>query len=453
MPTKKQTEKSPLAYKSRSGWDILQGKEARIDAYAREYIRFLSEVKTEREAVSYIRDKASLDKNIICVENRGKAIALCRIGNRPLDGGIRIVVAHLDSPRLDLKANPLYEDTDLAMLKTHYYGGIKKYQWLARPLAIHGVVIREDGRAVSIVMGEDENEPCFTIEDLLPHLAGKAQYGKKLEDAFVAEKLNIICGSHPDLKAKEDKVKRRILEFLHRKYGIVEQDFTSADIEVVPAGRAREVGFDRSLVGAYGQDDRVCSWAAHSAILDARKVPYTTVALLVDKEEIGSDGNTGAKSIFLEEVLWTLGERLKQDINPGRVLFRSRAISGDANGALDPDYPEVHEKNNAARMGYGVCITKFTGSRGKAGSNEAHAEYMGWIRSFLNRKQIPWQTGELGKVDEGGGGTVAKFLAEYGMDIVDAGPPLLSMHAPFELSSKVDVYATYLAYRAFMEES
>jgi aspartyl aminopeptidase len=453
MPTKRPNGKNPLANKPRSGWDMLQGREARIDAYAKEYIRFLSEVKTEREAVSFIRDKASRDKNILTIDNRGKALALCRTGSRPLDGGIRIVVAHLDSPRLDLKANPLYEDTELAMLKTHYYGGIKKYQWLARPLAIHGVVVKGDGTMVDIVIGEDEAEPCFTIEDLLPHLAGKAQYGKKIEDAFVAEKLNLICGSRPDLKAKDEKVKGQILSLLNRKYGIVEQDFTSADIEVVPAGRAREVGFDRSLVGAYGQDDRVCSWAAFSALFAARKVPYTTIALLVDKEEIGSDGNTGAKSIFLEEVLWSLAARLKQDIRPARVLYRSRAISGDANGALDPDYPEVHEKNNAARMGYGVCVTKFTGSRGKAGSSEAHAEYMGWIRNILNRKEIPWQTGELGKVDEGGGGTVAKFLAEYGMDIVDAGPPLLSMHAPFELSSKVDVYATYLAYRAFMEES
>ncbi|HOS96234.1 MAG TPA: aminopeptidase [Deltaproteobacteria bacterium] len=453
MPKKKPSHTNPLAHKPRSGWDILAGKEARIDAFARDYIRFLSTVKTEREAVAYIRDRSTLDKGLLAFDNRGKALALCRTGSRPLSDGIRIVVSHLDSPRLDLKANPLYEDTELAMLKTHYYGGIKKYQWLARPLAIHGVVIREDGTAVNVVIGEEDGEPCFTIEDLLPHLAGKAQYGKKLEEAFQGEKLNLIVGSRPDLKAKEEKVKARILDLLHRRYGIVEQDFTSADLEVVPAGRAREVGFDSSLVGGYGQDDRVCAWAASAAILDARKVPYTTIALLVDKEEIGSDGNTGAKSIFLEEVLWALAERLKQDIAPARVLYRSRAVSGDVNGALDPDYPEVHEKSNAARMGYGVCVTKFTGSRGKSGASEAHAEYMGWIRSILNRKKIPWQTGELGKVDEGGGGTVAKFLAEYGMDIVDVGPPLLSMHAPFELASKVDCYATYLAYRAFMEES
>jgi len=453
MPTRKHVAKKDLAIKARSGWEILQGKEARIESYCREYLDFLSQVKTEREAVGYIMAKASRDKGLMVFENRGKAIALCRTGSNPLDAGVRIVVAHLDSPRLDLKANPLYEDTEIAMLKTHYYGGIKKYQWLARPLALHGVVVREDGKQVKVIVGEDPAEPCLTIEDLLPHLSGKSQSGKKIEDVFLGEKLNLICGSMPDLKSKDEKVKRHILALLNKKYGIMEQDFVSADLEVVPAGPAREVGFDGSMVGAYGQDDRVCSWAAFIAVFEARKVPYTTITLLVDKEEIGSDGNTGAKSIFLEEVLWALGERLKQDIKPSRVLFRSKAISGDANGALDPDYPEVHEKTNAARMGYGVCITKFTGSRGKVGSSEAHAEYIGWLRSILNRKQIPWQTGELGKVDEGGGGTVAKFLAEYGMDIVDAGPPLLSMHAPFELASKVDCYSTYLAFRAFMEET
>jgi len=452
MPKRRQADKNILTYKPKSGWELLKGKEARIEAFCREYISFLSDVKTEREAVSYLKERASRIKALHVFENRGRAIAICRPGTLPVAGGIRIVVAHLDSSRLDLKANPLYEDTDLVMLKTHYYGGIKKYQWLARPLALHGMVLKGDGSMVRIVIGEDEGDPCFTIEDLLPHLAYKAQYGKKLEDAFQGEKLNLICGSKPDLKAKDEKVKRQILALLHKKYGIVEEDFTSADLEIVPAGPAREVGFDRSLIGAYGQDDRVCSWAAFAAVCDSGKVPHTSVTLLVDKEEIGSEGNTGAKSLFLEEVLWSLGDALKQDVNPARVLFKSKAISADANGGLDPEYPEVHEKANAARLGYGTCVTKFTGSRGKAGSSEASAEYVGWIRSILNRNKIPWQTGELGKVDEGGGGTVAKYLAEYGMDIVDVGAPLLSMHSPFELSSKVDVYATYMAYRAFMEE-
>jgi len=452
MPRKKTPEKKDLTYKAKSGWEILKDRQDDIEAYNREYIRFLSEVKTEREAVNYIRGLSKGMKGLHIIENRGKAIAVCRKGKLPLKEGVSIVIAHIDCPRLDLKANPLYEDTDFAMLKTHYYGGIKKYQWLARPLAIHGVVGRANGSLVNISLGEVAKEPCFTIEDLLPHLAANAQYSKKLSDAFQAEKLNIIIGSKPDMKLKENKVKMHILSLLHEKYGIVEQDFVSADLEIVPAGPAREVGIDRSMVGGYGQDDRVCSWAAYAAVRDAVKGNHTSIAMLVDKEEIGSEGNTGAKSLFIEEVLWELSEYFKENIIPARVLFRSRAISGDANGGLDPDFPEVHEKSNAARVGYGVCITKFTGARGKVGSSEAHAEYMMQMRALLNKHGIPWQTGELGKVDEGGGGTVAKYLAEYGMDIVDMGPPLLSMHSPFELSSKVDTYATYRAYRAFMEE-
>lgn len=452
MPRKRITDKIDLTHKIKSGWEILEGRDREIESYNKDYIRFLTKVKTEREAVAYIREQAKGAKGLHLIENRGKAIAVCRKGKTPLCDGVNIVIAHIDCPRLDLKANPLYEDTDFAMLKTHYYGGIKKYQWLARPLAIHGVVGKEDGSLVNITIGEDENDPCFTIEDLLPHLAANAQYSKKLSEAFQAEKLNIIIGSRPDFQVKDNKVKEHILRLLNERYGIIEQDFVSADLEIVPSGPAREVGIDRSMVGGYGQDDRVCSWAAFAAVRDAKTVSRTSIAVLVDKEEIGSEGNTGAKSNFLEEVLWELAERFKETIVPSRVLFRSKAVSGDATGGLDPDYPEVHEKMNAARVGYGVCVTKFTGSRGKVGSNEAHAEYMAQTRSYLNRNAIPWQTGELGKVDEGGGGTVAKYLAEYGMDIVDMGPPLLSMHSPFELSSKVDTFSTYLAYRAFMEE-
>ncbi|HON38135.1 MAG: aminopeptidase [Desulfomonilia bacterium] len=452
MPRKRATAKPDLVHKIKSGWEILKESLAEVESYNQEYLKFLTQVKTEREAVEYFRARAGEAGGLELVENRGKALAVCRRGAIPLKDGVRIVVAHIDCPRLDLKANPLYEDTDLAMLKTHYYGGIKKYQWLARPLALHGVVVKEDGSLLKVLIGEDPDDPCFTIEDLLPHLAANAQYSKKLPDAFQAEKLNIILGSRPDLTAKDSKVKAYILSLLHERYGIVEQDFVSADLEIVPAGPAREVGIDRSLIGGYGQDDRACSWAAFAAVRDAASKGFTSIALLMDKEEIGSEGNTGAKSMFIEEVLWELASRFGEEIVPSRVLFRSKAISGDANGAFDPDYPEVHEKMNAARLGYGVCVTKFTGARGKVGSSEAHAEYMAYIRSLLNRSQIPWQTGELGKVDEGGGGTVAKFLAEYGMDIVDMGPALLSMHSPFELSSKVDTYSTYLAYRAFMED-
>lgn len=452
MPRKKTVDRPELANKVKSGWEIFKDRLSEIESYNKEYIEFLTKVKTEREAVAYFKEHARKDKGLLLIENRGKTIAVCRKGKAPMKDGIRIVVAHIDCPRLDLKANPLYEDVDFAMLKTHYYGGIKKYQWLARPLAIHGVLAKEDGSLVRVVVGEDASEPCFTIEDLLPHLAANAQYSKKVPDAFQAEKLNIIIGSRPDLTVKDNKVKEHVLKLLNEKYGIVEQDFVSADLEVVPAGPAREVGIDRSLIGSYGQDDRVCSWAAFAAVRDMKQAPLTSIALLVDKEEIGSEGNTGAKSKFIEEVLWELAERFREDIIPSRVLFKSKAISGDANGGLDPDYPEVHEKTNAARVGYGVCITKFTGARGKVGASEANAEYMALMRSYLNRKNIPWQTGELGKVDEGGGGTVAKYLAEYGMDVVDMGPALLSMHSPFEISSKVDTYSAYLAYRSFMEE-
>ncbi|HDP24561.1 MAG TPA: aminopeptidase, partial [Deltaproteobacteria bacterium] len=336
MQKRSKTPQKSFAHKPVSGWEVLKDRQEHVESYARTYMEFLSAVKTERECARYVMDRAKADKKLHVVENRGKAIAVCRPGTNALEEGVRIVVAHMDCPRLDLKANPLYEDTDLAMLKTHYYGGIKKYQWLARPLALHGVVVREDGSTIECVVGEDEADPCFTIDDLLPHLAANAQYSKKVGDAFVGEKLNIICGSRPDLKAKEDKVKQTILGLLHEKYGIVEQDFVSADLEVVPAGGAREVGFDRSMIGAYGQDDRVCAWAAFTAILDAKKVPFTSIALLVDKEEIGSEGNTGAKSMFLEEVLWDLSERMKRSIDPARVLYRSRAISGDVNGAYDP---------------------------------------------------------------------------------------------------------------------
>lgn len=436
-----------------NAWEILDGRRDEVEAYCRNYREFISAVKTEREAVSYLREAAAGIDGLELVENRGKAIAVCRRGTAPLKEGVRLVVSHLDAPRLDLKVNPLYEDTGLAMFKTHYYGGIRKYQWLARPLALHGVVVRSDGSQVQIVIGEDGDDPCFTIEDLLPHLAHKAQADKSVSDAFPGEKLNLIVGSEPKDGEKDNAVKKRVLELLEERYGIAEADFVSADLEAVPAGPAREVGLDRSMIGGYGQDDRVCSWAAFKAVVDAGSVPYTTIALLVDKEEIGSEGNTGAKSRFLEEVIWELSERWGEDVNPARVLYRSRALSGDVNGALDPEWPEVHEKTNAARLGHGVCITKFTGSRGKSGSSEAHAEYLGWLRGVMDRHQVPWQTGELGKVDEGGGGTVAKFFAAYGMDIVDLGTALLSMHAPFELASKADVFATYLAYRAFMEES
>ncbi len=448
----KKSKSDAFLRETKSGWEVLKRKEKTLQAFCDNYLDFISKAKTEREAVQYVKGSLKGKHNLHVVENRGKAIAICRKGSRPLSDGVRIIISHLDSPRLDLKANPLYEDCELAMLKTHYYGGIKKYQWLARPLALHGVIIKGDGKSLEIVIGEDPSDPCFTIEDLLPHLARNVQTGKIVADAFKGEKLNIICGSRPALDEKDKQIKRRIMTLLNEKYGLIEEDFISADLEVVPAGPGRSVGLDSSMIGAYGQDDRVCSWAALQAVLDSKRHEHTIIAMLVDKEEIGSDGNTGAKSMFIEEVIWELAEKFGEEVVPSRVLYRSKAISGDVNGALDPEYPEVHEKANAARFGHGICVTKFTGSGGKYSANEAHAEYMGWIRQMLNRRRIPWQTGELGKVDEGGGGTVAKYLAAYGMDIVDMGPALLSMHSPFELASKADIYATYLAYLAFLEE-
>ena len=436
--------------KLRTAWEMLKGKEKKIEAYCLGYMEFLSAAKTEREVVRFVSSKSA--DGIIVVENRGRSIALIKKGKAPMSSGLRIIASHIDSPRLDLKARPLYEDTGIALMKTHYYGGIKKYQWLARPLALHGIIAKTDGRAVEITIGEDEHEPCFAIDDLLPHLSYKVHNDKKVSDAFQGEKLNIIVGSVPDIKVKSSRVKKNILSILRAKYGIIEEDFVSADIEIVPAGPAREVGLDRSMIGGYGQDDRICAWAAFSAINSAGKLPFTSIVLLADREETGSNGNTGIKSLFLEEVIYGLSERFNEPMIPARVLYKSRAISADVNAAFDPDYPEVHEKANAAKMGMGVCLTKFTGSRGKSGASEASAEYMGWIRSILNKKQIPWQTGELGKVDEGGGGTIAKHLAAYGMDIVDMGPALLSMHSPFELAGKADAYSAYLSYLAFLEE-
>ncbi len=472
MPEKKLTKKQiedlskRLTYSPRLVWDEISAAEKkRVFSFADGYKTFLDRAKTEREAVSCIREMAEksgfqLDPGkrvhgpLICTFH-GKAIALVKPGKEALEEGARIIVSHIDAPRLDLKQRPLYEEVDLAFLKTHYYGGIKKFQWLSRPLAIHGRVVKRDGNTLDLSIGEAESDPVFTVLDLLPHLARKIQYQKKLGEAIEGEKLNLIVGSLPlgDSETKE-RFKLAVLNLLNESYGLTEEDLLSAELEVVPAGNARDVGWDRSLVGAYGQDDRICAYAGLRAVLDSKDTARTAIALFVDKEEIGSEGATGAKSRFLESVIADVMEMLGQrasSIGVSRVLSRSRALSSDVNGALDPDYQEVHEKQNAARMGYGVCITKFTGQGGKYSANDADAEYVGWLRRLFNREKIIWQTGELGKVDEGGGGTVAKFLAPYGMDIVDCGPALLSMHSPFEIAHKGDLYMTYRGFRAFYE--
>ncbi|MFH1596880.1 MAG: aminopeptidase [Pseudomonadota bacterium] len=445
-------------------WDrVDQAERAAIFAYAEDYKAFLDRVKTEREAVNEISAQAG-NRGFVELINgttgprtfytyKGKTIILAVQGRRPLTQGLRLVASHIDSPRLDLKQYPLYEDTDLAFLKTQYYGGIKKYQWLARPLAIHGVVLKSDGRRVELTVGEDPGDPVFTVLDLLPHLARKAQMDKKVTDAFEGEKLNVLVGSLPlgDADTKE-RFKLYLLKHLEERYGIREEDFISAELELVPAGPARDLGWDRSLVGAYGQDDRSCAYASLRALLDLQEPEYTCLALFYDKEETGSEGNTSAKCCLLEEMVELLLERAGESpLARRRTLMASKAISADVTGAMDPDYPEVHEKRNAARLGYGVAFSKYGGSGGKYYTSDANAEYVAWLRKIFREYGVIWQAGQLGKVDEGGGGTIAKYLAIHGLEIIDCGTPLLSMHSPFEVASKADLYMTCKAYQAFFK--
>lgn len=455
-----------LKISARLVWDSIDnGEKKGVFSFAKEYQAFLDAAKTEREAVQIIIEKAA-GKGYKPVEStregakvyrihKGKCVALARIGKRPLTDGLRIVASHLDAPRLDLKQKPLYEDGDLVFLKTHYYGGIKKYHWVTRPLALHGIIIKTDGTQVKVKIGEEEGDPVFTITDLLPHLARRTQYNKKLPEIIVGEKLNLLIGSLPfPGKEVKERFKLQVLAYLKENLGIAEEDFISAELEVVPAGRAREVGLDRSMIGAYGQDDRSSAYASLAAILSGERPTCTSICLFVDKEEIGSDGNTGAKSRFLESFIFDLARLTNLPLEVPTIhtcLMRSKAISADVAAAIDPDFPDVHEKKNDAKMGYGVCLTKYTGSGGKYGASDANAEYMGWIRKILNENKIVWQAAGLGKVDEGGGGTVAKFLAIYGLEIVDLGTPLLSMHSPFEIAHKGDLYMTYKALQAFLQ--
>ena len=448
-------------------WDRLRAQERKeVFVFGEGYKDFLNSGKTEREAVAAIEKHAkrsgfkeaesSPSHRKLYKVFKHKAIGLAVLGKRPPQEGLRIMVSHVDAPRLDLKQNPLYEEVDLALLKTHYYGGVKKYQWVSCPLALHGKIIRKDGSALDLTVGEDDSDPVFTVADLLPHLARKTQYEKKLGDAIVGEKLNALAGSipYPDSEVQE-RIKLQILDYLHKTYGLIEEDFISAEIELVPAGKARDVGWDKSLTGAYGQDDRICVYTSLKAITEVERPPVTALVLFLDKEEIGSEGNTGAKSRFLQDMVAAIlrqsGVAVEEHVIR-QALMHSHAISADVNGALDPDYQEVHEKRNAARLGYGVCVTKFTGSGGKYSSSDANAEYVGMIRRLFNQNSIVWQTGEIGKIDEGGGGTVAKFLASYGLEIIDCGTPLLGMHSPFEISSKADTYMTYKAYKVFLSK-
>jgi aspartyl aminopeptidase len=444
----------------KSGWKKKTTNEIK-DAFTfcEGYKKFLDEAKTEREGVVFIEQAlrasgfaSAPTGQKFYRSNKAKSIIAFRNGTVGIQEGVRIITAHIDAPRLDLKQDPLYEDVDLALLRTHYYGGIKKYQWVAMPLAVHGVVVKKDGRVIPFSIGEGENDPVFAIDDLLPHLSRKTQDKREAGDAIDGEKLTVLFGSIPLVGEDKEAVKKSIVKLLFESYGIEEEDLLSAELQVIPAFKARDVGIDRSMVGAYGQDDRACAYPLLKAIVDIGDPVHPALAIFVDKEEIGSEGNTSAKSQFLRLFLYDVFEALNIPVTDhlaNRVLFSSKALSADVNGPVNPNWQEMHEKQNACYLGHGVCVTKFTGSGGKVGANDAHAEYVAEIRRLLDAEGIIWQTGELGKVDEGGGGTVAKYLAEYGMDIIDVGAPILSMHSPFEISSKLDVYETYKAFRAF----
>ena len=465
--TKKLTDE--LLYQPKPVWDLIDNAQRdEIFDLSEDYKGFLNASKTERMAVREIvkRCKDSGFTDISDVKgdkkqkkyyriNRKKGVALVVFGKDDPINGINVIISHIDSPRLDLKQRPLYEEVELAMMKTHYYGGIKKYQWLSRPLALYGLVITKDGKEVEISIGDSPNDPVFTVSDLLPHLAGKAQMDKKISEAIPGEKLNLIVGSVPfeDFDAKE-RVKLAILKHLKDNYGIVEEDFISAEVEIVPEGPARDIGFDRSLIGGYGQDDRISAFTSLKAALNIKETKKTLAIFFMDKEEIGSDGVTGARGMFVEEVFSDILKATKGEVKTDEMIMalsRSRCLSADVNAAIDPDWQEVHEKRNAARLGYGVCITKFTGSRGKYSASDASAELVGEIRKLFNESGVVWQHGALGKVDEGGGGTIAKIMTERGMDVLDCGPVLLNMHSPFEISSKADVYMAYKGFKVFLE--
>lgn len=440
--------------------------------FSEKYKDFLNQSKTEREAALQIvqaaKQKGFVDidtllkgntKNIKKVYKifQGRCVALAVIGKKLPHLGANIIASHIDSPRLDLKQNPIYEDLSIGLMKTHYYGGIRKYHWLALPLALHGTIIKSNNERLDITIGEHQDDPVFTITDLLPHLAGKTQSSKNISEVFDGEKLNLVAGSMPlGGDDEKERFKLGVLNCLYEKYGLTEEDFVSAEIEAVPSEKARDVGFDRSMIGAYGQDDRVCAYTGLEAFLGSQSPEKTAIALFFDKEEIGSEGSSGAKSNFLEDFMSDLlfisgGNTDNRSLR--KALISSSCLSADVNAAMDPDFKDVHEAMNAAKLGFGICITKFTGVGGKSGASDAGSEFVGNIRRIFNKNNIVWQTGELGKIDQGGGGTVAKFLAKFGMNVLDCGPALLSMHSPFEISSKADVYMTYLAYKAFYTDN
>lgn len=450
-----------------NAWKKYEDK-SEIFAFCEDYRKFISDCKTERECVAWMVRKArkagfkNLDDIVeagtglkagdkVYADNMGKALALFVIGEEPMEKGMRILGAHVDSPRLDLKQNPLYEEAEQALLDTHYYGGVKKYQWVTLPMALHGVVVKKDGTVLPIVIGEDAEDPVVGISDLLVHLSGK-QMEKNAREVIEGESLNVLVGSIPLKGVETEAVKAQILSILKEKYQVEEEDFISAELEVVPAGAARDFGLDRSMLMAYGHDDRVCAYPSFEAIAAAEKVKYTSVCLLVDKEEIGSVGATGMQSRFFEntvaEVMNACGQY--SELLVRRALKNSRMLSSDVSAAFDPNYPEVMEKKNSAYLGHGITFNKYTGSRGKSGSNDANPEYIAQLRHIMDENSVSFQTAELGKVDAGGGGTIAYILANYNMEVIDCGVPVLNMHSPWEIASKVDIYEAYQGYLAFL---
>ena len=458
--------KDKLFNKKELGWNIINSQEKdNIFSFCNDYINFLNKAKTERESISLSKKVAELNgfKDISTFDslnvgdkvyfiNRDKSMYLAIIGTEKMENGINIVGAHIDSPRLDLKPNPLYEDGGFAYFKTHYYGGIKKYQWTTIPLSIHGVIVKPNGEKICVNIGEDENDPIFVITDLLPHLA-QDQMEKKLKNGIDGEDLNLLLGSIPYDNKEAESVKLNILNILNQKYNITEADLLSSELEVVPAFKASCLGFYSSMVVGYGQDDKVCAYTSLSAMMSLQNVKTTAVCILSDKEEIGSMGNTGMEShmfdYFISELLNKTGENRPNLLD--KVFCFSKMLSADVDAGFDPLYASVSDKTNAGFLGKGISLNKYTGARGKSGASDANAEYVAWVRNILEAHDIRYQVAELGKVDVGGGGTIAYILANKGVDVIDCGVPVLSMHAPYEVTSKYDIYSAYKTYKAFWE--
>ena len=477
MPAKKARKASAaekLEYTNTNGYDNFSPKEqALMESYCASYCDYLGKSKTERQAhdqaVELLKAAGFRDLDELAAAGKplahgeklyrscsGKTLIAFIMGRQPLENGLRIVGGHTDAPRIDVKQNPLYESDGMALLDTHYYGGIKKYQWVTMPLALHGVFIKPDGRKITVSLGEQPGDPVFFITDILPHL-GQEQAKKSIGEGVTGENLDVLVGSMPSTdKKQKNQIKHRVLEELKKRYGINESDFMSAELEFVPAGQPREAGFDRSMIIGYGQDDRVCAYAALKGLLDLKGAPeHTACVLLCDKEEIGSVGATGMQSNFFENTiaeLLTLANGTYDGLAARRCMARSKMLSADVNAIYDPLYPTVFEKKNAALLNHGTCITKFTGSRGKSGASDANPEFIAEVRRIFDANGVKWQTAELGKVDMGGGGTIAAFMARYGMEVLDCGVALLAMHAPWELSGKFDDYMTYKGYRAFFAD-